>query len=129
MYFDWLLTLFLFSYCIKTLAGHLDWVRTVSMCEDGKSIVTASNDQTAKIWDIQSGECKMDFRGHEHVVEYAIFAPVNAYPFIQEFIGDTSKDQSLPGQYIFTGSRDKTIKLWNSNGQLLHTFVSKQTLL
>lgn len=30
----------------------------------------------------------MEFRGHEHVLECAIFAPVNAYPYIQELIGD-----------------------------------------
>jgi platelet-activating factor acetylhydrolase IB subunit alpha len=67
----------------------------------------------------------MEFRGHDHVVEYVIFAPINSYPFIQELIGDENKSkEQLPGQYIFTGSRDKTIKLWNSNGQLLHTFVS-----
>lgn len=67
----------------------------------------------------------MEFRGHDHVVECAIFAPINSYPYIQELIGDENKTKEpLAGQYIFTGSRDKTIKLWNSNGQLLHTFVS-----
>lgn len=30
----------------------------------------------------------MEFRGHEHVLECAIFAPVNAYPYIQGLIGD-----------------------------------------
>jgi platelet-activating factor acetylhydrolase IB subunit alpha len=30
----------------------------------------------------------MEFRGHEHVLECAIFAPVNSYPYIQELIGD-----------------------------------------
>lgn len=33
------------SYCIKTLSGHLDWVRSVSPSEDGRYLVTASNDQ------------------------------------------------------------------------------------
>jgi WD40 repeat protein len=33
------------SYCVKTLSGHLDWVRHVSPSEDGKFLVTASNDQ------------------------------------------------------------------------------------
>lgn len=28
----------------------------------------------------------MDFRGHDHVVEWAIFVPVNAYPYIEELI-------------------------------------------
>jgi len=35
--------------------------------------------------------------------------------------------EEIPGIYIFSGSRDKTIKLWDTlNGQCLHTFVSKK---
>jgi platelet-activating factor acetylhydrolase IB subunit alpha len=30
----------------------------------------------------------MEFRGHEHVIECAIFAPINSYPYLQELIGD-----------------------------------------
>ncbi|CEI94844.1 Putative Nuclear distribution protein PAC1 [Rhizopus microsporus] len=113
------------GYCTKTLTGHLDWVRSVVPSEDGKYLLTASNDQTARLWDIQTGESKMEFRGHEHVLECAIFAPTNSYQYIQELIGDENKatKDPLPGQFIITGSRDKTIKLWNSNGQLLHTLV------
>ncbi|RUS20727.1 WD40-repeat-containing domain protein [Endogone sp. FLAS-F59071] len=68
----------------------------------------------------------MDFRGHDHVVECAIFAPMNAYSFIRELIGSNgkgTKEQPVPGQFIVTGSRDKTIKLWDISGQLLHTMV------
>ena len=36
----------------------------------------------------------MDFRGHDHVVECAIFVPVIAYPFVRELIG-LDKDVSL----------------------------------
>lgn len=43
--------------------------------------------QTARLWDVNSGECKMEFRGHDHVVECAIFAPAAAIPFIREMIG------------------------------------------
>ncbi|KAG0175066.1 protein with putative role during mitosis [Apophysomyces sp. BC1015] len=114
------------GYCVKTYSGHLEWVRSVLPSEDGRLLVTASNDQTARVWDTQSGETKMDFRGHDHVVECAIFAPINAYPYIQELIGDESKsrDPGVPGYYVVTGSRDKTIKLWDSgSGQLLATLV------
>ena len=31
----------------------------------------------------------MEFRGHDHVVECAIFVPVNAYPYVRELINDT----------------------------------------
>ncbi|SAL99106.1 hypothetical protein [Absidia glauca] len=113
------------GYCEKTYSGHSEWVRSVVPSEDGRWLITASNDQTARLWDIQTTETKMDFRGHEHVVEWAIFVPVNAYPYIEELIDieNKTKDQPMPGQYIITGSRDKTIKLWDINGQLLHTFV------
>ncbi|KAI8391603.1 dynein regulator [Radiomyces spectabilis] len=113
------------GYCVKTYSGHLEWVRSVVPSEDGRLLVTASNDQTARLWDTQTGEGKMEFRGHDHVVECAIFAPINAYPYIQELIGDESKskDDSVPGHYVITGSRDKTIKLWDSSGQLLQTLI------
>ncbi|CAJ0745305.1 16592_t:CDS:2 [Entrophospora sp. SA101] len=116
------------GYCIKTYTGHLEWVRMVSPSEDGKWIITSSNDQTSRLWEVQSGDCKMDFRGHDHVVECAIFAPIASYPLVRELIGvdkdpKGNKDQPIPGQYIVTGSRDKTIKLWDSTGQCLRTFV------
>jgi platelet-activating factor acetylhydrolase IB subunit alpha len=68
----------------------------------------------------------MELRGHEHVVEVAIFAPVAAYGAIRELVGTTApKDAmaSAPGQFVATGSRDKTIKLWDSAGQCLRTLV------
>lgn len=87
----------------------------------------------------------MQLRGHEHVVECALFAPVNAYPAIRELAGlkvcPVCLSSSLytnfqqppaandtraksPGVYVATGSRDKTIKLWDAlSGQCLRTFV------
>ncbi|CEI91462.1 Putative Nuclear distribution protein PAC1 [Rhizopus microsporus] len=114
-------------YCVKTLVGHLDWVRRIFPSEDGRWLASCSNDQTARVWDIQKGESKMEFRGHEHVVECVIFLPVVAYPFIAEWLENSiklNKEHAVPGQFILTGSRDKTIKLWDvSSGQLLSTLV------
>lgn len=74
------------GYCVKTLVGHLEWVRNVSPSEDGRLLVSCSNDQTARLWDVQKGETKMDFRGHDHVVECVIFLPVVSYPFVLEWL-------------------------------------------
>ncbi|ORX92113.1 dynein regulator [Basidiobolus meristosporus CBS 931.73] len=113
------------GYCVKTLTGHTEWVRSISISEDNLLFVSASNDQSVKVWDVETGECKLDLRGHEHVVECAIFAPVLSYPYIRELVGinGNSKDQPIPGQFIASGSRDKTIKLWDATGQCIRTFV------
>lgn len=43
--------------------------------------------KTARIWDFQSGETKTELRGHDNVVEIVVFAPISAYPAIQELAG------------------------------------------
>jgi len=88
---------------VRTFSGHAEWVREVVPSEDGRWLVSSSNDQvyissnlvilqltatkTSRIWDLSNGETKMELRGHEHVVECAVFAPVIAYPAIRELAG------------------------------------------
>ncbi|KAE8538749.1 nuclear distribution protein PAC1 [Cryptococcus gattii VGV] len=110
------------GYCTKTFTGHAEWVREAVPSEDGRWL-------TSRVWDFSTGETKMELRGHEHVVECAVFAPVNAYPAIRELAGlkppaaNDTRAKS-PGVYVATGSRDKAIKLWDAlSGQCLRTFV------
>jgi platelet-activating factor acetylhydrolase IB subunit alpha len=73
-----------------------------------------------KLWDLQSGENKGEFRGHEHVVECVYFVPLNANAAISEFLQVPLKQS----HYIISGSRDKTMKLWDSTTmQCVHTFI------
>ncbi|KAI8803524.1 nuclear distribution protein PAC1 [Cladochytrium replicatum] len=105
------------GYCVRTLVGHTDWVRVVVECDDGKRIASAGNDQTIRIWDFATGESKGELRGHEHVVECIAFAPISSYAAIRELTGieiKGSKDQQSPGLFMASGSRDKTIKIWDT---------------
>jgi len=113
------------THLVRTISGHSDWVRYVEPSSDGKLIVSGSNDQTARIWDPLSGETKMEFRGHDHIVEIAVFAPPVAYSSIRELAGLPNTDRTTkPGLYIATGSRDKTIKLWDvQSGQMLRNLA------
>lgn len=43
--------------CIKTLSGHNDYINSVSYGPNGKHLVTGSDDNTAKIWNVSSGRC------------------------------------------------------------------------
>ncbi|CBQ73553.1 probable platelet-activating factor acetylhydrolase ib alpha subunit [Sporisorium reilianum SRZ2] len=115
------------GFCTRTLHGHAEWVRSAIPSEDGKWLISCSTDQTARVWELSTGETKVELRGHEHVVEVAIFAPTASYAAIRELVGITpsAKDASAsaPAQFVATGSRDKTIRLWDSAGQCLKTLV------
>ena len=81
--------------------GHEDWVNSAVFSPDGEYILTASADQTARLWEKASGRHIMTYRGHEDWVRSAVFSP--------------------DGQYILTASHDQTARLWE-------TASSKNTL-
>jgi WD40 repeat protein len=81
--------------------------------------------QTARIWEYSSGEIKQDLRGHDHVVEAVVFAPLAAYPALRELAGmpsNAKEEKSTHGLFVATGSRDKTVKIWDTvSGQCIKT--------
>ncbi len=43
---------------MKNLVGHMGEVTSVAFSPDGKRIVTGSADQTARVWDVETGQQK-----------------------------------------------------------------------
>ncbi|EFA74819.1 putative dynein regulator [Heterostelium album PN500] len=122
------------GYCTKTLTGHEDWVRKVIVSEDGTTLASCSNDQTARVWNLAKGECLLTFREHSHVVECLAYSPANIVEVPGSLLstpegkakakagaGGTSFGQA---GYLATGSRDKTIKIWElATGRCLQTYI------
>ncbi len=80
--------------------GHTNFFSTASFSPDGRKIVTASYDGTARIWDSHNGQELMVLNGHEDHVFSASF--------------------SSDGKRIVTASYDETARIWDShNGQEL----------
>ena len=70
---------------------------------DGKTVVSASNDTTLKLWDADTGAAIRVLRGHAGGVLCAAFSP--------------------DGTRVVSGSRDDTLKLWNvETGKEIRTF-------
>jgi WD40 repeat protein len=73
----------------------------ISWSPDGKRIATASDDDTAKIWEVKNGKLLYNLVGHNYRVNYVDWSP--------------------DGNKVATSSIDFTAKIWDVNtGQLLH---------
>jgi WD40 repeat protein len=42
---------------VKTLRGHSDKVWSVAFSRDGQTLISGSQDETVKIWNVKTGEC------------------------------------------------------------------------
>jgi hypothetical protein len=69
-------------------------VLDASFSSDGRRIITASHDQTARVWDAETGAALLVLRGHEHRVAAAVFDP--------------------RGKRVMTASWDGTARLWDA---------------
>ncbi|XP_035229266.1 lissencephaly-1 homolog [Stegodyphus dumicola] len=112
------------GYCVKTFTGHREWVRMVRVNQDGSLLASCSNDQTVRVWVVGTKECKLELREHDHVVECIAWAPESAAPAINDAAGVDNKHGVRTGPFLISGSRDKTIKLWDiSTGLSLFTLI------
>ena len=60
---------------LADLKGHTGRVNSAVFSNDGKKIVTASFDHTAKIWEAATGKLLADLNRHSQDVGSAVFSP------------------------------------------------------
>ncbi len=77
-------------------------VASANFSPDGKRIVTASWDNSARIWDATSGHALLKLEGHSGRVNSAVYSP--------------------DGKQILTASNDDTVRRWNAaTGEVIAT--------
>ncbi|KAI5464587.1 nuclear distribution protein pac1-1 [Mariannaea sp. PMI_226] len=114
------------GYCLMTLQGHAGWVRDVCSSMDGAFLLSASNDQTARLWDISgpTPDNKLVMIGHDNVVKCCAFAPPASYRHLASMAGLKKVPPATnKAEFMATGSRDKTIKLWDARGMCIKTLI------
>ncbi|GFG06755.1 hypothetical protein IFM61392_04505 [Aspergillus lentulus] len=112
------------GYCVKVIDSEGAWIRDVWPSFDGKWLVSGGRDKAATIWEVASAESKVSLFGHEHYLECCVFAPPTSYKYLATLAG-LKKPPSAhsSSEFIATGARDKTIKLWDARGRLIKTLV------
>src|SRR5436305_1446927 len=77
----------------KTQMTHGEPVWCVAYSPDGKTLVSASDDMTIKLWDVQTGKEQSTLKGHTDRVMWVAYSP--------------------DGKTLASASGDNTIKLWD----------------
>ncbi|MDZ8106308.1 MAG: ribosome assembly protein 4, partial [Nostoc sp. DedQUE12a] len=95
---------------VNTLEGHSSPVYSVVFSPDGKTLASASQDKTIKLWDVSTGKAIKTLTGHSSRVYSVVFSP--------------------DGKTLASGSLDKTIKLWDvSTGKAIKTLTGHSSLV
>lgn len=114
------------GYCVKTIQGHTGWIRDVCPSFDGRLLLSTGDDKTARLWDISFSNPKnmSTMVGHQHYNECCAFAPPASYKYLAPLAGlKKPPPQQHAAEFMATGSRDKTVKLWDAHGTCFMTLV------
>jgi len=100
------------GFCTKTFREHSDWVRRVAINDSGSLFASCSNDETVMVWSIDGQQPMQVLAGHNNVVECVSFASANSAVTMQEADYRQRADEGKTPEFLASGSRDKTIRLW-----------------
>ena len=82
----------------RAFAGNRDTILGLAFSPDGKYLASSSRDETARLWDLETGTQVRAFRGH--------FGPVWGVAFAA---GDAAR-----GLRLATAGDDSTVRVWNA---------------
>lgn len=129
---------------ICTLRGHTDWVNHVRIDSASRTIFSASDDLTVKMWDLDSKTCIKTFTGHVGQVQQVLLMPPDFEPDEVESADKaetgsvrsgrsitpteppfddgtaygpgfgSNEGRPLPPRYMLTGGLDNTVRLWDT---------------
>lgn len=134
-----------------SLKGHKDWVNAVKVDIKSRTVLSASDDCTVRLWDLDTKSVMRTFEGHVGQVQQVLPMPEDYEPeednhehddgsstastadslppgdlrasYGFAFSDPSAANRPLPPRYIMTGALDSTVRLWDTvTGKCLKTF-------
>ncbi|MFO0866612.1 MAG: protein kinase [Gemmataceae bacterium] len=81
---------------VALLTGHEAGINAVAYLRDGKQLLSASNDKTARVWEVGTGREVCRYTGHDAQVTCAVQHP-------------------LRSDVMITVGRDRKLRMWNAS--------------
>ncbi len=136
------------GFCKNTFKSHEDWVRSISLNDKSTLMASCSDDETIILWNVDKVEIRSQITGHNNKIEQVIFVKSeetkkclftgdfqnnninekddtnNKVSELNKKLFDTTQlTKKIDKEYVFSCSRDKTIKLWDIlNSTCIYTF-------
>ena len=78
---------------LRTLTGHSGSVQAVAVTADGTRVMSGSDDNTVKVWNLETGKEQFTLSGHSDWVQAVAV--------------------TADGKRVISGSNDNSVKVWN----------------
>ncbi|WP_280151421.1 NB-ARC domain-containing protein [Piscinibacter sp. XHJ-5] len=123
------------------LAGHVGPVTRCAFSREGRTLISASDDGSAILWDCETGLRRATFGGHGHFVSGALHVPEGPHVFTASWNGTWSRWRAEDGvrdfcieghaapivdlalaagaSVLLTASSDRSVALWKPDGTLI----------